>query len=350
MDTVYNNVFIESAGYEIPPDILSSEDIEKMLAPVYRRLNLPEGRLEMMTGIRERRMWKRGTKPSEAAIMAGRKALDRSSVEARDIGCLLMCSVCRDFLEPATATVVHNALELHENCLVFDISNACLGILTGMVVVANMIESGQIKAGMVVAGENSRPLIESTIAHMNANLGLTRRTVKPYFSSLTIGSGAVAFILCGEKSRGVKHRFFGGATLAVTKYNKLCRGNDDKGMGDNLDTLMNTDAELLMQKGVEVAASTWEKFKSATGWDEGTPDLICTHQVGRAHKKLLLETLRLPHEKDYETVQEMGNAGSVSCPLTFALAADRGLVKTGDKIALLGIGSGINCTMLGVEW
>ncbi len=350
MDTVFRNVCIESWGYEIPPDVLSSNDIEKMLKPVYDRLKLPEGRLELMTGIKERRLWARGTNPSDAASMAGANALKKSRIPSNEIGCLINCSVCRDCLEPATATIVHNKLGLSEDCLVFDVSNACLGVLTGMLIVSNMIEAGQIKAGILVAGENSRSLIESTINEMNNNQYLTRKTIKPYFSSLTIGSGSIAFILAHKDLCPEQHIFIGGASVAATKYNGLCKGNEDKGMGDNLETLMNTDSEMLMNKGVEVAAETWCRFKKASGWNDASPDIICSHQVGIAHKKLLLESLKIAPEKDYITLEFMGNTGSVSCPLTFAMALDNGKVRKGDNIALLGIGSGINCSMLGVKW
>ncbi|HBC87570.1 MAG TPA: 3-oxoacyl-ACP synthase III [Lentisphaeria bacterium] len=347
---IYKNVNIESFGYELAPEVITSDDIEKKLSPVYERLKLPFGRLEMMSGIKERRFWKPGTMPSDAAILAGRSALEESKIEKKDIGCLIMCSVCRDFLEPATATVVHSALGLPEDAIVFDISNACLGILTGMITAANMIELGQIRAALLVAGENSRPLLESTIRVMLDDKSLTRQSIKKYFSSLTIGSGSVAVVLADRKISSSNHKFIGGHSLAVTSHNRLCRGNADKGMSDNTETLMSTDSEELMLKGVEVAASTWKLFKKELGWTNDTPDCFCTHQVGSAHRKLMYETLGINIEKDFPTLSSLGNVGSVSCPITAALAVKEGKVRTGQKLALLGIGSGINCTMLGVEW
>ena len=71
--------------------------------------------------------------------------------------------MCRDYLEPATACGVHHRLGLPQECLVYDVSNACLGILNGIVQLANMIELGQIRAGIVVGTESSRPLVETTI-------------------------------------------------------------------------------------------------------------------------------------------------------------------------------------------
>ena len=76
---------------------------------------------------------------------------------------------------------------------------------------------------------------------------------------------------------------------------------------------------------------------------------IC-HQVGSAHRRKLYEALGLDLAKDFSTFETLGNMGSVSLPATLALAAEAGAVRAGDKVALLGIGSGLNCMMLSLEW
>jgi len=108
----YSNVCIESIGYELPKHVVTSAEIEARLSPLYDRLQLPYGRLEMMSGIRERRFWDDGVNPSDAAALAGRKALDQAGVLGHEIECILNCSVSRDFLEPATASVVHERLKI----------------------------------------------------------------------------------------------------------------------------------------------------------------------------------------------------------------------------------------------
>ena len=54
----YQHVCLETAACTIPPNVITSEEIEDQLAPVYDRLGLPAGRLEMMTGIQERRFFR----------------------------------------------------------------------------------------------------------------------------------------------------------------------------------------------------------------------------------------------------------------------------------------------------
>lgn len=347
---LYNCVNIETIAYQAPPEVITSDTIEAQLLPTYKRLKLPLGRLELMTGIKERRLWQRGMLPSAAATLAAEQALLQTDLPKEKIGCLINCSVCRDFLEPATATVIHKNLSLPADALVFDISNACLGVLSGMTIIADMIEAGHIQAGMLTAGENSRPLMESTISAINNDLTITRKTIKPLFASLTIGSGAVAIILSHRDCSTISHQLNCSTSLAATEYNDLCRGNSDKGMQDNHDTLMETDSEALLSAGIKTAATAWEKFKGECVMTNEDFDCFCTHQVGNAHRRMLYEKLKLDISRDFSNLEMFGNTGSVSCPMTVALAIEAGNIKPGSTFAMLGIGSGINATMMGLTW
>jgi len=346
----FNNVNLESLGYYLPENIVSSDDLERRLAPVYDRLKLSVGRLEMMSGIKERRFFDEGVLPSEISSKAGQKAIEKSGLDRQDIGCLINASVCRDFLEPATATVIHNNLKLPQDSAVFDISNACLGVMNGMLHVANMIEMGQIQSGLIVAGENGGPLVNATIENLLSRPEVNRNEVKTAFASLTIGSAGCAVLLTHKDISRSGHRFLGGAVRSATQFNDLCRGNEDSGMGANSAPLMETDAETLMQEGCTLAQETWEIAKTNLSWDAQSVDRVFTHQVGRLHRKLLFDSLNLDMNKDFPTLEFLGNTGSAALPVTFALGEEEGLMKQGDKVGLLGIGSGLNSIMLGVEW
>ena len=305
----------------------------------------------MMTGIKERRFWNPGTSPSEVSSIAGKLAIVNSGINQEDIGCLINASVCRDFLEPATAALVHHNLGLPKNTLVYDISNACLGVLNGMINIANMIELGQIQAGLVVAGENGGPLVDSTIESLLNNPRLTRSEIKASFASLTIASAAVGVVLVHKDLTQNKHRLLGGYSQAASQFNNLCRGNDDsKTQIDNWLPLMKTDAETMMREGCGLAGQTWDHTKNILEWVNDDVNHVFCHQVGHGHRKLLYETLSLELEKDFSTLEYLGNTGAASLPSTLALGAEKGLLESGDRIALLGIGSGLNSLMLGVEW
>jgi len=346
----FQNVCIESIVHLLPEEIITSTQIEEKLASVYKKLNLPVGRLEMFSGIKERRFWNKGTRPSDVAAKAALKALDQAGIVSKKIGCLINSSVSRDFIEPATASVVHEKIGLSEDTMIFDISNACLGFVNAMVVVANMIEKGVIKAALVVGGEDARDLVESTIDHLNEDEELTRKSIKKSFSSLTIGSGAAAAVLVHESISKFHHHLIGGSCLVSSKFNNLCQGGNTCNNKDSNKLLMNTDSETLLKSGVELAKKTWEKTKHILNLTNDDIKKFIFHQVGAAHRKLLCETLGIDLTKDFPTFPFLGNMGSVSLPITLSMAIEEGDIKKGDMVALMGIGSGINSMMLGVKW
>ena len=112
---------------------------------------------------------------------------------------------------------------------------------------------------------------------------------------------------------------------------------------------MQTDSEQLLEAGINLAKETWGAFKQESGWDEQTPDGIICHQVGKQHRTQLYEALSLDLNKDYSTFPILGNSGAVSLPITLAHAIEAGKIKQADKVALLGIGSGLSCMMLALE-
>lgn len=341
----FKNVAIESIAYALPDEVWTSAEIEAKLAAVYERLGLPEGRLELMTGIRERRFWPAGTTASEASAKAGEAVLKKSVFERGQIDLLVHSAVCRDRLEPATAAYVHGLLGLPGKTQIFDLSNACLGFLNAMVVAAGLIESGQIERALVVSGENGRPLVERTLEQL-LDPSLTRKTIKPYFANLTIGAGAVAAVLCHRDLAPAPRPLIAAAAVETdSSHNRLCQGDST---GDALEML--TDSEELLVAGIGVARRAWASFNAASGWDAGTPDRIITHQVGRAHSRELFAALGLDLRKDYTTFETLGNVGSVSCPVTLARAMEEGAFAPGDRAALLGIGSGLSCLMMAVDW
>ena len=346
----YRRVALEAFGYTLPDEVVSSADIEARLAPLYQRLRLPEGRLELITGVRERRVWEAGTLPSQISVGSAEKALLSAGIDRTHVGALVHGSVCRDFLEPATACAVHHRLDLPRSCMICDVSNACLGILNGIVQVANMIELGQIRAGIVVGTESSRQLMEATILDLNRNTTMTRNEIKGSVASLTIGSGSVAVLLCDRELSRTQNRLRSVTVRANTVFHALCQSGRDEAVGEGMAPLMRTDSEKLMQEGIATGVETFAAFLADAGWSRDRIDATFCHQVGVSHRKLMLERLGIEPSRDYSTIETLGNTGSVALPLTMAIGAEKGHLSESSRVAMLGIGSGINCLMLAVDW
>lgn len=343
----YSHVFLDALGYELPPVVVTTQELEARLRPVYETLRVSEGQLEALTGIVERRWWEPGYPPSRGAVQAARKALAQSHVRPEDVQVVIYAAVCREEFEPATACRVAADLGLRPE-IVYDISNACLGVLNGIVDIANRIELGQVRAGLVVSCETARDINEAMIDAM-----LQARSMEMFTKSLatlTGGSGAVAVLVTdGSFDAEPRRRLLGGTMQAAPQHYGLCRWGLE-GMLNALRQFTSTDSAAVLRYGVELGLRTWNAFLNRLGWAADTVDKIICHQVGASHRDSILKTLGIAEEKEFSTYQYLGNMGTVSLPLTAALAEEREFLRRGDRVGFLGIGSGLNCLMLGVDW
>jgi acyl-CoA:acyl-CoA alkyltransferase len=350
MTAKYQRVFLSSMGYELGPVVVTTAELEDRLAPVYARLNLQPGQLEAWTGIAERRWWQPGASLSAGAVAAARKALRQAAVGPQDIGMLVYGGVCRENFEPATACAVADDLGVRGRVLAFDLSNACLGVLNGMIEVANRIELGQIRAGLVVSCESAREINELALARLTRGGGMEVFT--PALATFTGGSGAVAMLLTdGSFAGSPRHRFLGAVCEMDPEHHRLCQWGlrRDNTTGSHQE-FMATDSVAVLKNGVQLGRRTWAKFLAGMPWAAADIDRVICHQVGSGHQESILNALQVPKEKDFSTYRFLGNMGTAALPVTAAIADERGALKAGQRAAFLGIGSGLTCLMMGWEW
>jgi len=385
----YHRVHLDAIGYELAPVVVTSLELEQRLEPLYSKLRIAPGQLEAWTGISERRWWEPGYRVTQGATEAARRALENSRVRSRDLEVLIYAGVCREQFEPATACGVAANLGISGDAAIFDVSNACLGVLNGMVDIANRIELGQIKAGMVVSCESARDIVEYSMQRLLEDPSMEALTGS--LATLTGGSGAVAVLLTdGSFSNEDTHRLLGGATRAAPEHHGLCLWGLESALPSAVEKVgailpqkltqakfgalvpqlvqqkvsgllparlshaftqfMQTDSISVMKYGVELGMGTWRSFLSKLGLAADQIDKVICHQVGKGHREQVMQALGIPLDKDFCTFPYLGNMGTVSLPLTAALADERGFLEKGDRVGLLGIGSGLNCLMLAVDW
>ena len=335
----YSKVYLDAIGYELAPNVVTSAELEERVAPVYQKLGLPMGQLEALTGIRERRWWDPGFRLSQGAVAAARKALDGSGVTPQDLGAVIYAGVCRENSEPATACAVAAGIGASADAAVFDISNACLGVANGIIDIANRIELGQIRAGLVTSCESAREINDSMIESMKRDPSMAH--FKASIATLTGGSGGVACLLTDGSFGSKRRKLLGGAYKSAPEHHDMCRWNRD---------FMTTDAAGVLREGAVIAKKTYDKMLATLGWQRDGSDKVVLHQVGAAHRGALLSNLGIHESKDFNTYEFLGNIGTVSLPLTAAVAEERDFLAPGDTVTFLGIGSGLNCLMLGWQW
>jgi 3-oxoacyl-[acyl-carrier-protein] synthase-3 len=332
----YTDTAILAVGVAEAPIVVTSDDFDEQLAPTLERVGLRSGMLESLAGIRTRRWWPEEVNFADAAAMAGRIALEKSGIEASEIGLLIDTSVCRDHLEPSAAVDVHHQLGLSTSCLNFDLANACLGFVNGMQLAATLIDAGQINYALIVDGEGSRRTQEGTLRRLQ-DPSTTRQDVLDNFATLTLGSGGAAMVLGRASEHDEGHRFIGGVSRAATQYKTLCVGDLDH---------MITDSNGLLRAGVELAGDTWDAARGVFDWDN--LDSYVIHQVSKVHTAAITERLGIDIARVPVTFPDLGNIGPASVPTTLAHAAP-GYTR-GQRVACMGIGSGLNSAVIEIDW
>lgn len=337
---LFQHVAIAGLAHIDAPRRLSSDDINARLKPTLDRLGIRTDVLKDIAGIHARRLWDGPMLASDAATLAARKAMDDAGIDASKVGLLVNTSVSRDYLEPSTASIVSGNLGLSEHCQNFDVANACLAFINGMDIAARMIERGEIEYALVVDGETADLAYEKTLERLTSP-DATEEQFRNELATLTLGCGAAAMVMARAELVPSAPRYRGGVTRAATEWNGLCRGNLDR---------MVTDTRLLLIEGLKLAQKTFLAAKQALGWVVEELDEFVIHQVSQVHTQAFVKAFGIDPKKVLTIFHEHGNIGPASVPIVLSKLREMGRLKKGDRVALLGIGSGLNCSMAEVVW
>ena len=317
------------------PLVVTSDELDERLAPLYRRVRTKAGLLTSLAGIVERRQWPEGVSFTDVAARAGEQALVESGIDRSQIGLLVDTSVARERLEPSSAVTVHDKLGLSTSCINFDLVNACLGFLSGMHLAGIMIESGQIDYALIVDGEGNREIQENTI-DLLLEPDVTREEFLSNFASLTLGSGSAAMVLGRRSENPGSHRVVRGFFRAETVHHDLCVGSL---------TQMRSDPGALLDAARELAKIAWDDADTSDWLDM---DRYILHQVSKVHTAAMIDVLGLDSAKVPMTFPMFGNIGPAAIPFTLARVAPS--LQRDDRVLCMGIGSGLNCAVIELVW
>lgn len=317
------------------PEVVTSDDIDRRLADFYQRVGAKPGLLQTLAGIDERRRWSEGFSFMDAAAAAAERALAAAGVPRDRIGMLVDTSVCRERLEPSSAVTVHDLLGLPSTCINFDISNACLGFLNGIHLAGAMITAGQIDYALVVDGEGIREILDNTVARLD-DPEATIEDLFENFASLTLGSGSAAMVIGRHSENPGSHKVVRGFFRADTVHHQLCVGSLEQ---------MRTDTKALLDAGTDLAKIAWDDAEKDDWLD---CDHYILHQVSRVHTQAMIDVLGLDADKVTMTFPTFGNIGPAAIPFTMASVQDT--FVAGDRVLCMGIGSGLNASIVELLW
>jgi 3-oxoacyl-[acyl-carrier-protein] synthase III len=258
-------VRIESLGAYLPEQVLT---MEELLASCRRR---PPWDLERITGIRERRV-AAGEYAVDLAVQAARRALALSRHRAADLDVIVCASISKHnrenefHLEPASAALVSRAIGAG-SARVFDVVNACAGMLTGIFVLQGLIRAGAARCGMVVSGEHNLPVTRTAAREL-------RHRFDGQMAALTRGDGGAAVIL--DASPDPAAGFHRLDLVTGARHDHYCYSRPSRrGAGG----ILVTKPRGLQRKGNEHFPSYLKEILDRSGWTPADLDHIIPHQV-----------------------------------------------------------------------
>jgi 3-oxoacyl-[acyl-carrier-protein] synthase-3 len=318
------------------PIIVPSSAFDERLAQTYRRIGMRPGLLVKLAGVYERRWWPDDVSFADAAAMAGAKALAEAGVTPSQIGLLINTSVSREHLEPSVAVAVHHQLGLTTGCLNFDLTNACLGFVNAIQLASSLIDSGQVEYALVVDAEGAQGLQEQTLRRLSGPEA-TSADLRHQFATLTMGSGSAAMVLGPTDRHPEGHVVAGGVSRSGSEHHELC-------VGDLIE--IRTDSKKLYDAGLALALETWRDAVEEFGWDG--IDWFVAHQTSVRHIQSMAHALGVDRSRFPLTLPWYGNMGPAAVPFTLARHVDN--LRAGDRVLLLGIGSGLNTSFAEIVW
>lgn len=315
---------ILAMGKYLPEQKLTNDDFTRFV-------DTNDEWIRTRTGITERRMagweptWYMGT---QAAL----RAIEAAGIAAEDIGLVISCTATADFHTPSMASVIQNNVGA-VNAGAFDLNAACTGFVYALDTARRFLETdNDMKYILVVANEALSRFIDFTdrssciLFGDGAAAAVVERSDKLYSSALG-SDGSGAGYLCAR-------------TLNVAPEVAVESDFDDP--------FPEMPQHKLYQNGKEVykfavaaLPKSFELAASKVGITSDEIDWFVPHQANVRIIETAAKKLGVPMDRFIVTLDHYGNTSSASIPLALCEAVEKGIVKRGQKLALIGFGAGL---------
>ena len=314
-----------------PEKLLSSNDLESLVTQ-NSSYTPTQGIIEATTGIKERHVSLDDEFNSSLAIQACQKLFSlNNNITPNDIDLLIFASAGQDMLEPATAHVVQDSIGTR--CPVLDVTNACNSFMNALEIADTFIKAGRYQRILITTGEVSTKSAKLTIEN--------KEDFKKSFPGYTFGDIGTAVLV--EKSKdptlGILDMCF---TADSTHWSDAMlagggsrfRNEGDlyfQGSGNELKLAFESIGPKFIKDFLERNHLKIEEIKH-----------VFIHQVSVPYLHSFMDTCGLTENQVEETVSTCGNVAAGSLPLAWSLRADRGELKSGDAVLMVGLAGGIS--------
>jgi 3-oxoacyl-[acyl-carrier-protein] synthase III len=325
---------IESLGVYLPPQSFSTSEV---LLGCKNEIRFP---LEKVTGIKTRRMAGQHEFSIDLARNAIADCLAKSKYNPTDIDLLICCNISRYDGPDLVSFEPNTSIKLRKyfgftNALVFDITNACAGMFTGIYIVDALIKTGAIRRGMVVSGEYITHLTQTAQKEIESFMD-TR------LPCLTLGDAGAALIL--EESLGNQAGFQEINLQTFGRYSPYCvaKSSEQGGM------IMYTDSVNLTDVALKAGAKHAINVLQQAGWPPEIFQHLIMHQTSgmtlnsaRREINFLLKSEICHDGNTINNLEQRGNTASTSHFVAIADHIRNNRIQSGDKVVFSISASGL---------
>lgn len=306
---------IISTGYYVPKKVLDNHDFEEMV-------DTSDEWIVSRTGIKKRH-FSEGESTADLGYLAALKAIENGKINKEEIGLIVVSTMTPDHFTPNTACLIQERLGLNDiEVMAFDLNSACSGFVYGMSVVKALLQDMKCKYALLIGSEVLSKLID----------------FKDRGTCILFGDGA-------------------GAVVVQKSDNLFVAYNDAGGKHDSLYADIFAEDSYLKMNGQEVFkfASTViplsiNKVLNEANLTIDDIDYVVCHQANYRIIANVYKKMDCDASKFYMNLEEYGNTSAASIPLALAEMDEKGLLKKGMKIILVGFGGGLSWGATLIEW
>ncbi len=288
------------------------------------------------TGVKERRISADDEYTTDMATKAAKKALENAGLGAEDIDLIILATVTPDYFTPSCACVVQRNIGA-VNAAAFDYNAACSGFVTGLIIAKQFIQTGMYKNILIVCADTLSKATDYT----------DRATC------VLFGDAAGAAVVSASEEEGIMTTDMGADGTGALSITSLAYRNDDeeieKRVAHRKDTIWMA-GQAVMKFAVKAMADASNKVVREAGltWDDIS--LVVPHQANYRIVDSAIKRMGITEDKVYLTLEKYGNTSASCIPVALSEAVEKGRIKKGDNIVLVGFGGGLTWGAALIRW
>lgn len=329
MSNKIRQVGIVGVGYSVPEQILTNQDLEKIV-------DTSDEWIISRTGIRERRKVAAEEATSDLASRAALQALKDADVSPEEVDLIILGTATPDMSFPSTACIVQDNIKA-VNAAAFDLSAGCTGFVYALNVGQQFVATGQYKTALVIGADCISRILDwedrNTCVLFGDGAGAA------VLKAVDEG-GFLAFELGAEGSGGYHLRLPAGGSKKPASLETV----------EQKEHFVHMDGSDVFKFAVRAMSDSTQRTLENAGLTADDIDVLIPHQANLRIIDAAIKRLKINPAKVVVNLDRYGNMSSGSIPVALAEEVQAGRIKKGDKIVMVGFGAGLTFGSCALEW